>query len=115
MHENEKEYNADYANVVIDMLNVSPTVGSKVRKLKSAGDTYKFNKDVIPRMGFDIENPGLYAAGNVVSAITNVPLDRLVTKVNNLKGAVDTENECILEPTTSVTTAPTAASAPTTA
>ena len=93
MNENEKGYNQDYMNVVVDMLNVSPTIGSKVRKLKSAGDSYKWNKDVIPEMGFDIENPGIYSAANVVSATTNVPLDRLVTKVNNLKGAIDTENE----------------------
>jgi predicted kinase len=93
MNENEKGYNQDYMNVVVDMLNVSPTIGSKVRKLKSAGDGYKWNKDVIGEMGMDIENPGLYAAANVVSATTNVPLDRLVTKVNNLKGAIDAENE----------------------
>jgi len=92
LHENEKDYRADYANVAIDMLNISPTIGSKVRKLKSAGDSYKWNKDIIPEMGFDIENPLFYAIGNTTSAITNVPLDRLVTKVNNVKGALDTEN-----------------------
>jgi hypothetical protein len=92
MHENEKDYNADYMNAVVDMLNVSPTIGSKVRKLKSAGDTYKWNKEVMKEMGLDIENPALYAVGNVVSATTNVPLDRLATKINNLKGASDAEN-----------------------
>ena len=44
-------------------------------------------------MGFDIENPGIHAGANVVSATTNVPLDRLITKINNLKGAADVENE----------------------
>ena len=43
-------------------------------------------------MGWDIENPGMYAVANVVSALTNVPLDRLITKINNLKGAVDVDN-----------------------
>ena len=92
MDENEKDYNQDYMNVVVDMLNVSPTIGSKVRKLKSAGDSYKWNKDVIPEMGWDIENPGLYSIANVVSATTNVPLDRMVSKINNMKGAADTSN-----------------------
>ena len=44
-------------------------------------------------MGFSLENPGLYAGGNVVSALTNVPLDRLFTKINNLKDAADAENQ----------------------
>jgi len=91
MHENDKDYNADYMNAVVDMINISPTIGSKVRKLKSAGDTYKWNKEVMKEMGLDIDNPALHAIGNVVSATTNIPLDRLVTKINNLKGASDAE------------------------
>ena len=93
MKENDKSWNADYDRVWIDLLNDSPPIGSKVRKLKNAGNSYQFNKDVIPRMGFDIENPGIYAGANIVSATTNVPLDRLVTKINNIKGAMDVENE----------------------
>ena len=93
MAENKKTWNADYDNVAIELLNVSPPIGSKVRKLKNAGNSYQYNKDIIPEMGFDIENPGMYAVANVVSALTNVPLDRLVTKINNLKGAFDVENE----------------------
>ena len=93
MKENDKDWNADYDRVWVDLLNVSPPIGSKVRKLKNAGSSYQYNKEVIPRMGLDIENPGVYAAANVVSATTNVPLDRLVTKINNIKGAMDVENE----------------------
>jgi hypothetical protein len=93
MKENDKEWNADYDKVWIDLLNVSPPIGSKVRKLKNAGNTWQWNKDLIPKMGLDIENPGFYAGANVISATTNVPLDRLITKVNNIKGAMDVENE----------------------
>tara|TARA_Y100001951_G_scaffold31475_1_gene24644 strand:- start:208 stop:861 length:654 start_codon:yes stop_codon:yes gene_type:complete len=74
------------------MLNVSPPLGSKVRKLKSAGDEYKWKKDVMKEMGMDIDNPAFHAIANVISATTNVPLDRLVTKTNNLKGASDAQN-----------------------
>ena len=93
MKENNKDWNADYDKVWIDMLNVSPPLGSKVRKLKTASQSYQYNKEVIPKMGLDIENPGIYAGAKVVSALTNVPLDRLVTKMNNVKGAIDVENE----------------------
>ena len=93
MKENKKDWNADYDKVWIDLLNVSPPIGSKVRKLKSAGSTWQWNKEVIPRMGLDIENPGIHAGAKVIAATTNVPLDRLITKVNNIKGAMDVENE----------------------
>lgn len=93
MEENNKDWNADYDNVWIDLLNVSPPIGSKIRKLKSASQSYQYNKEIIPKMGLDIENPGVYAVSKVISALTNVPLDRLVTKINNIKGALDVENE----------------------
>ena len=93
MKENKKDWNADYDNVWIDLLNISPPIGSKVRKLKKAGNTYAWNKEVIPRMGWDIDNPGIHAAANVVSATTNVPLDRFFMKLDNLRGAADVNNE----------------------
>ena len=34
-----------------------------------------------------------YSIGNTVSALTNVPLDRVVNKVNNIKEALDARNE----------------------
>ena len=93
MEENKKDWNADYDNVWIDLLNISPPIGSKVRKLKQAGNTWQWNKEVIPRMGWDIDNPGLHAAANVVSATTNAPLDRFFMKLDNLRGAADVNNE----------------------
>ena len=92
--ENKKDWNKDYDNVVIEGLQVSPPIGSKVRKLISAGDTYDYNEEVIPRMKtFDIDNPIWEVIGNVVSAVTNVPLDRLVKKTKNIKDSLDDQNE----------------------
>ena len=34
--------------------------------------------------GFSLDNPAFLAGGNVVSALTNIPLDRVVKKVNNV-------------------------------
>ena len=87
MRENKKDYNADYANVVIDMLNVSPPIGSKARKLYSAGKTWKYNKEVIPEMGINLDNPAILALANVISATTNLPTDRVVMKLQNIKDA----------------------------
>jgi hypothetical protein len=85
--ESEKDYKADYGNTIIELLNVSPPVGSKARKLYSSFKTYKYNKEVIGEMGMDIDNPAVLAVANVVSAVTNVPTDRAVMKVNNIRDA----------------------------
>ena len=93
IQENKKDYNADYANVVIDMLNVSPPIGSKARKLYGAGKTWKYNKDVIPEMGFRLDNPATLAIANVISATTNMPTDRVVMKLKNIKDASNSDFE----------------------
>jgi predicted kinase len=85
--ENKKDFNADYGNVVIDMLNVSPPIGSKARKLYGATKTWKHNKEVIPEMGWDFDNPAVMAVANVISALTNVPADRAVMKAQNIRDA----------------------------
>jgi hypothetical protein len=43
--------------------------------------------------GWSLDNPAYLAAGQVVSAATNVPLDRGIRKLQNLKDASDAENE----------------------
>jgi hypothetical protein len=40
-----------------------------------------------------LDNPAYLAVGNVVSASTNIPLDRVVKKLNNLVAASDAEVE----------------------
>ena len=90
--ESEK-YMPDYANTVIDMLNVSPPIGSKARKLYSAGKTYRYDRDIIPYMGFSIDNPATLAIANVISATTNFPTDRIVMKLKNIKDASNSDFE----------------------
>jgi len=88
-----KKANADYGNTVIDLLNISPPIGSKARKLYSAGKTYKYNKDVIPEMGFRLDNPATLGIGKVISAFTNLPADRVVQKLLNIKNASNADFE----------------------
>jgi len=39
--------------------------------------------------GLALDNPAYLAAGNVLSAATNIPLDRVIKKVTNVKDAMD--------------------------
>ena len=38
------------------------------------------------RKGFSLDNPAYLAGAQVVTGLTNVPLDRVVKKINNIRG-----------------------------
>ena len=80
-------------DAAIEMLDISPPVSSKIGKLRSAGRTWDWNKKEIMEKGWSLDNPAYLAAGQVVSAATNIPLDRGIRKLTNLKDASDAENE----------------------
>jgi len=91
--EDEKDWNADHTRTILEFANLSPTIGSKLRKLYSAIQTEQFNEDVIDKMGWNIENPGFNSVANLISATTNIPLDRAVQKAQNLILASKSETE----------------------
>jgi len=86
---------ADHMYTFIEISNVSPPIGIKARKVGSAIDAYRYNKGVHERMGVDVDNPALDIIANSVSAGLNVPLDRALYKMRNLKAASDQENELL--------------------
>jgi len=91
--EEGKGWNQDFDNVVIEGLQLSPPIGSKVRKLRGAGKSWSYNRDVIKKMDtFDLDNPVWDAVGNVVSALTNAPMDRIVNKTKNIREALNDDN-----------------------
>jgi len=89
----DKGLQPDYGNVVIDMLNVSPMIGSKARKLYGAGKSYMYDREVMEGMGLRLDNPATLALANVISATTNIPTDRAVMKMLNIKDASNSDFE----------------------
>ena len=92
VEEEEKGYRADHAYTMIEGINLSPPIGSKARKIYNATQTWKFNRDEIKAKGFALDNPAYNAAGNVISAAVNIPLDRVSNKINNMQAALDKNN-----------------------
>ncbi len=80
-------------DAAIEMLDISPPISSKIGKLRSAGRTWDWNKKEIYEKGWSFDNPAWLASGQVISAATNIPLDRGIRKLQNLKDASDAENE----------------------
>ena len=89
----DKGYNADESAVLMEMLNVSPPLGIKARKLVNAEKTLNYNKKTIEEMEtFDIDNPQWSAYTNYIESTTNVPLNRLYNKTQNVREALNNQH-----------------------
>ena len=84
----------EYGESAWKLLEVSPPLSIKMKKYKGGMRDYEMNswrpesKEI-----FNINNPSYRAMAKVVAAVTNVPVDRLFQKMENVKGALDATNE----------------------
>ena len=95
----EKGFTADHTYTILQALSLSPPIGSKARKLYSAIQTKKFERDTLAARGFDVTadgklnlSPAYSIIGSLASAIGNVPLDRVVDELNSIVEAMDSRN-----------------------
>ena len=93
-------FRGDQTRTIIEFANMSPTIGSKLRKLYTGIKGEQMNQGAIEEMGFNINNPAFNSLANVVSATTNIPLDRAVQKIQNIllasKDHVEAEDKIAL-------------------
>jgi len=97
--EEKKGFTADHTYTVLELANLSPALGSKLRKIYSAIQTKKFEKDVIAEKGFSVTidgrfqlSPSYQVVGSVVSGAANIPMDRMVAEINAITEAFDNRN-----------------------
>jgi hypothetical protein len=100
LDEKAKDYKADYAKVVLEGLNISPPIGSKARKVYSALQQTKFEKDLIEKRGWDVMQDGrvhlgpMYSVtGKLIEAGIGAPTDRLVNKIENVSQAMNSQHD----------------------
>jgi len=98
-YEEKKGFGSDHTYTMIELANLSPALGSKLRKVYSAIQTNKFERDVIAEQGYSVTidgkfqlSPAYQVVGSLVSGIGNIPLDRLVAEINGLTEAMDNRN-----------------------
>jgi hypothetical protein len=91
--ENDKSGSPDFAKAIFDLFGFSPPLDSKIRKLKSAANTLSWDQKRMEEEGFGLNNPAYLAGAQVVSALTNIPLDRAIQKINNLRAIVSDSSE----------------------
>ena len=86
LYEQHGEKSPKYENAVDDLLSFSPPLGSKISKIKGGFRSFSWNKKEMQTKGFSLDNPAYLAGAQIVTGFTNVPLDRLAKKINNMRG-----------------------------
>ena len=72
LQEEKKGFTADHAYTLIEAANISPPIGSKLRKLYNSIQTWKFDKDVVKERGFDVTLDGKVNLSPTYDIIGNV-------------------------------------------
>jgi hypothetical protein len=82
----------EYDEAVFDLLNFSPPLGSKVQKIRGGLRSFSWNKKEMKEKGFSLDNPAYLAGAQITTGLTNVPLDRVAKKINNVRGLVNEQS-----------------------
>ena len=81
-----------YEEAVFDLLGFSPVLGSKVQKINSGLRSFSWNMKDMKEKGFSLDNPAYLAGAQIATGLTNLPLDRVVKKINNVRGIVNEQS-----------------------
>jgi hypothetical protein len=83
-----------YGDVLLEMMNLSPSIGIKARSIVKSYKAIEYNKDEIMYKGFSVDNTyAIEAVTSLTSAVANVPLDRLYVKTQNVQNALNSDYE----------------------
>ena len=82
--ENKKD-SPEFRKAISDLFDFSPPLDTKIRKLNSAANTFSWQQEEIANQGFSLNNPAYLATAQVVTAATNIPADRAIQKINNIR------------------------------
>ena len=98
--EQQDKKQKDYAAVTIEAANISPPIGSKIRKIYSGLKQTEKDKDLITARGWDVMQdgrvhlgPNYSIAGKGAEVAFNIPMDRLVNKIENVSQALNNQNK----------------------
>ena len=85
--ESEKK-TPEFEKAALDLLSFSPPLSSKYRKIAGGLKSFSWNRKVMKEKGFSLDNPAYLAGAQIISGTTNVPLDRVIKKINNIRGII---------------------------
>ena len=91
-NENDKK-SPKFVKAVYDLFDFSPPIDSKFRKLRSGANTITWEKQNIKDKGFSLNNPAYLAGAQIISGLTNIPMDRAIQKINNIRAITSNSSE----------------------
>ena len=78
----------------MELLQLSPPIGIKIRKIRRAEKNLEWNKDVLTELPLDnLDNPIYETSANYIEGLFNIPVARLLRKVQNINAALDSQNK----------------------
>ena len=83
----------EFRKAINDLFGFSPPLDSKIRKLNSGANTLSWEQEKMKEEGYNLNNPAYLAAAQIISSLTNLPLDRAIQKINNLRAATSDSSE----------------------
>ena len=97
--EADKGFKGDQAKTILEAANISPAIGSKLRKIYSAIQAYQFDKAVMEKHPWSVTIDGKFnpsatysVIGNLASATLNLPLDRALAEARGVAEMFDNRN-----------------------
>ena len=97
--EADKGFKGDQAKTILEAANISPAIGSKLRKIYSAIQAYQFDKAIMEKHPWSVTIDGKFnpsatysVIGSLASATLNLPLDRALAEARGVAEMFDNRN-----------------------
>ena len=80
-----------YEEALWRLFDISPVIDAKVRNIRKGLRTFSWDMKEMKKRGWSLDNPAYIAISSIISGFTNIPIDRLFRKINNIRQATDEE------------------------
>jgi len=93
IYEESGKQRPEYEKAAIEALSFSPAISSKYRKIVGGLKSFSWNMKEIKEKGFSLDNPAYLAGAQIITAVTNIPIDRVIKKANNIRGILSEQSQ----------------------
>ena len=93
IYEESGKNRSEYEKAAIEALSFSPAISSKYRKIVGGLKSFSWNMKEIKEKGFSLDNPAYLAGAQIITATTNIPIDRVIKKANNIRGIMSEQSQ----------------------
>jgi hypothetical protein len=93
IYEESEKKTPEFEKSAIEALSFSPAISSKYRKIVGGLKSFSWNRKEIKEKGFSLDNPAYLAGAQIITAVTNIPIDRVIKKVNNIRGIMSEQSQ----------------------